>query len=78
MVFVDNDAYCRYVNICMKDFTRYINLNSFVQMPYIKGNNDDCDIFSIGGIALYDKMVDPNTEEVTETEEIIDEKGGFR
>ena len=60
IVFVNNDAYCRYVNICMKDFTRYINLNSFVQMPYIKGNNDDCDIFSIGGIALYDKMVDPN------------------
>lgn len=60
LVFINNDAYCRYINICMKDFSKYINMKSFVQMPYIKGNNDDCDIFAIGGRALYDKMVDPN------------------
>jgi hypothetical protein len=35
-------------------------MNSFVQMPYIKGNNDDCDLYAIGGRSLYDKMTDPN------------------
>lgn len=60
IAFVNTESYCRFINICTKDFSRYLNLNSFVQMPYIKGNNDDCDLYAIGGCALYDKMVDPN------------------
>ena len=41
-------------------FRTYL-LNSYIQIPYLKGNDDNCDITSIGGCYLYDQMVDPNS-----------------
>lgn len=61
IVFLSKDSYCRFVNTCTNDFSKYLQINSYIQIPYIKGNDDDCDYFAIGGSALYNKMIDPNS-----------------
>ena len=60
MQFVTKDSYARFINICINDFNKYL-LNSYIQIPYLKGNDDNCDITSIGGCYLYDQMIDPNS-----------------
>jgi hypothetical protein len=53
------ENYARLVNLCEEDLDKYL-LNSKCYMAYIKGNNDDSEIYSIGGRKLYDKMLDIN------------------
>lgn len=60
MQFMTKDSYARFINICTNDFNKYLS-NSYIQIPYLKGNDDNCDITSIGGCYLYDQMVDPNS-----------------
>ena len=60
LVIINNDSYCRFVNTCITDFNKYLEINSLINMSYLSGNDDEVDNFCIGGINLYDKMIDPN------------------
>lgn len=57
--FIQSKKYADIVNESMKDLSKYIS-NSVVQIPYLKGNADLSEIYSIGGLSMYDKMIDPN------------------
>lgn len=57
--YVKTNEYARFVNISLADFDKYLT-KSILQVPYIRGNVDQSDIFSIGGTELYDSMLDPN------------------
>ena len=61
IAFLHKPEYCRFVNMCTSDFSKYLQLNSYLEIPYIQGNEDECDYFSIGGCSLYNKMIDPNS-----------------
>lgn len=57
--FTQTDEYARFVNITETDFDKYL-MNSILQNVYISGNTDMCELYSIGGINMYNKMLDPN------------------
>lgn len=59
LMFIRTDEYARFVNLTTKDITEYL-LNSIVEIPYIKGNTDECDELAIGGLSLYNAMIDQN------------------
>lgn len=59
LMFIRTNEYARFVNLTTKDLTEYL-LNSIIEIPYIKGNDDKCDELAIGGISLYNKMIDKN------------------
>lgn len=53
LLYISDDMYCRFVDVCMNDFTGMITMNAKIQQPYIKGLNDLADIYAIGGCELY-------------------------
>ena len=59
ILLVKEDSYARLVNSTINDVSKFL-LKSHIFIPYLIGNNDDGNIFSIGGINLYDKMIDKN------------------
>lgn len=59
IMFIRTDEYARFVNLTTKDITEYL-LNSIIEIPYIKGNSDDADNLAIGGLSLYNAMIDSN------------------
>ena len=59
--FITKDSYARFVNTCSNDFMKYLSPDSYLQLAYLKGNDDNCDITCIGGLYLYDQMIDPNS-----------------
>ena len=59
LMFINTDEYSRFVNLSTKDITEYL-LNSIIEIPYIKGNSDECDNLAIGGLSLYNVMIDQN------------------
>lgn len=52
-LYISDPMYCRFVNVCIDDFTGLVTMNSLMQQPYIKGLNDLADIYAIGGCELY-------------------------
>lgn len=59
IMFIRTDEFARFVNLSTKDITEYL-LNSIIEIPYVKGNNDDADELAIGGLRLYNAMTDSN------------------
>lgn len=53
LLYISDPLYCRFVNVCIDDFTGLVSMNSIIQQPYIKGLNDLSDIYAIGGCELY-------------------------
>lgn len=53
LLYIANPLYCRFVNVCMNDFTGLVTMNSIIQQPYVKGLDDKADIYAIGGCELY-------------------------
>lgn len=59
LLFVEHSGYARFVNACIQDLSKYLNESS-IEMPLVIGNDDDCLRYAVGGIQLYDKMIDVN------------------
>lgn len=59
LLFVEHSGYARFVNACTQDLSKYLNESS-IEMPLVIGNDDDCLRYAVGGIQLYDKMIDVN------------------
>lgn len=57
--FVTKDGFARFVNIILQDLSKYL-LDSKIEIPLVIGNDDDCLHYAIGGIELYDKMIEIN------------------
>lgn len=57
--FCTNDAYARFINITEQDFEKHL-MNSILEFVYVSGNDDMCEMYSIGGVELYSKMLDVN------------------
>lgn len=53
LLYISDPMYCRFVNVCVDDFTGLITMNSLIQQPYVKGLNDLADVYAIGGCELY-------------------------
>ena len=60
LAFISKDGFAKFVQERVANFDSKIILNSEIIIPYVKGNNDDCDKLSIGGIDLYNSALDPS------------------
>ena len=59
MLFVEQDGYARFVNATLQDLSKYLNECS-IELPLVIGNDDDALRYGLGGVSLYDKMIDVN------------------
>ena len=53
LLYISNPIYCRFVDVCVNDFTKLITINPVIQQVYVKGLDDSADIYAIGGCELY-------------------------
>lgn len=58
--FTQTDEYARFVNLQMNTMNKYLEIDPIIQIPYIKGNNDSVELYSVGGLELYDRMKNSN------------------
>ena len=54
-----NRDFTYFVSECIKEFEKILN-DSKMYLVYLSGNDDDVDIYSLGGVKLYNKMLDIN------------------
>ena len=57
--FISTNEYARFINITMQDFEKYL-MNGKIVNAYVSGNSDQCELYSIGGVYLYNCMLDSN------------------
>ena len=54
-----NQEFRNFVSDSVEEFEKILN-DSLMYLVYISGNDDDVDIYSLGGLKLYNKMLDIN------------------
>lgn len=59
LLFVEHQGFARFVNASLQDLTSYMNECS-IELPLVIGNDDDALRYALGGVQLYDKMIDIN------------------
>ena len=57
--FCSTPEYARFVNVTEQDFEKHL-MNSVLEHVYVSGNTDLCELYSIGGTSMYNKMLDIN------------------
>lgn len=53
LIFISTPNYCSFINNRVNEFVAMITNASILQQPYIKGLNDQADIYAIGGCDVY-------------------------
>ena len=53
-LYIHTDHYCDYVNIAANRMTALISTEPLMYQTFIRGLDDSSDVFSIGGVTLYD------------------------
>lgn len=53
LMYLSDPGYSNFVNSAMTEFTKIMAMNPVIQQPYVKGLDDQADIYAIGGCDLY-------------------------